>query len=346
MEAFSAQTNDAGETFAPAAPGGGHHHRAAAFRLSRSERAGHATVRHRSGFRSTGRRTRLRLKRAEAARSTARSGSAPRAICNASPRAAASRRPTISASSKRSRPMPGLGSGTQLALAVGSAFAALEGLNLAPQDIAARLGRGRAFGHRHRHLRARRRGAGRRVHARTHCRQLISRLPFPPDMARAADLRRRDHAGLPERARRRRSRRCPIFRRARPRSFTGASQHSALPALVAERLQDLLRAGWLFAGLHGRLFRAAARRRLCQPRRRRRAGLAARAKGSPGSAKARGDRPASPLSLPRHEGQALLDRLRARCPRSWTIASRWRKAATTAANIETAVARNAVSDRH
>jgi beta-ribofuranosylaminobenzene 5'-phosphate synthase len=39
-------------------------------------------------------------------------------------------------------PHAGLGSGTQLALAVGSAFAALEKLNLEPLEIAARLGRG------------------------------------------------------------------------------------------------------------------------------------------------------------------------------------------------------------
>jgi beta-ribofuranosylaminobenzene 5'-phosphate synthase len=40
----------------------------------------------------------------------------------------------------------GLGSGTQLALAVGSAFSALEGLWLCPRDIAARLGRGARSG--------------------------------------------------------------------------------------------------------------------------------------------------------------------------------------------------------
>jgi len=40
----------------------------------------------------------------------------------------------------------GLGSGTQLALAVGSAFATLEGLRLEPQEIAARLGRGARSG--------------------------------------------------------------------------------------------------------------------------------------------------------------------------------------------------------
>ena len=40
----------------------------------------------------------------------------------------------------------GLGSGTQLALAVGSAFSALEGLRLEPEEIAARLGRGARSG--------------------------------------------------------------------------------------------------------------------------------------------------------------------------------------------------------
>jgi len=43
-------------------------------------------------------------------------------------------------------PHAGLGSGTQLALAVGSAFAALEALSLDPQEIAARLGRGARSG--------------------------------------------------------------------------------------------------------------------------------------------------------------------------------------------------------
>jgi beta-ribofuranosylaminobenzene 5'-phosphate synthase len=77
-------------------------------------------------------------------------------------------------------PHAGLGSGTQLALAVGSAFAALEGLKLAPQDIAARLGRG---------LRS---GIGIATFAQGGLvldggprqgalPELIARLPFPPD---------------------------------------------------------------------------------------------------------------------------------------------------------------------
>ena len=43
-------------------------------------------------------------------------------------------------------PHAGLGSGTQLALAVGSALAALEGVALTPQEIATRLGRGARSG--------------------------------------------------------------------------------------------------------------------------------------------------------------------------------------------------------
>jgi beta-RFAP synthase len=43
-------------------------------------------------------------------------------------------------------PHAGLGSGTQLALAIGSAFGALGGLRLDPQDIASRLGRGTRSG--------------------------------------------------------------------------------------------------------------------------------------------------------------------------------------------------------
>jgi beta-RFAP synthase len=43
-------------------------------------------------------------------------------------------------------PHAGLGSGTQLALAVGAAFAALEGIELSPQAISAQLGRGARSG--------------------------------------------------------------------------------------------------------------------------------------------------------------------------------------------------------
>jgi beta-RFAP synthase len=76
-------------------------------------------------------------------------------------------------------PHAGLGSGTQLALAVGSAFAALEDLRLDAQEIATRLGRGA------------RSGIGIATFAqggvvldsgprRGKLPQLVSRLPFPP----------------------------------------------------------------------------------------------------------------------------------------------------------------------
>jgi beta-ribofuranosylaminobenzene 5'-phosphate synthase len=77
-------------------------------------------------------------------------------------------------------PHAGLGSGTQLALAVGSAFAALEDLRLDAQEIAARLGRGA------------RSGIGIATFAQGgvvldsgprqgSLPQLVSRLPFPAD---------------------------------------------------------------------------------------------------------------------------------------------------------------------
>jgi beta-RFAP synthase len=77
-------------------------------------------------------------------------------------------------------PHAGLGSGTQLALAVGSAFAALAGVRLDPQDVASRLGRGA------------RSGIGIATFSfggvvldsgpqPDGLPQLVSRLPFPPD---------------------------------------------------------------------------------------------------------------------------------------------------------------------
>ena len=86
-------------------------------------------------------------------------------------------------------PHAGLGSGTQLALAVGSAFAAFEDLRLDAQEIASRLGRGARSGIGIATFSPRRRRAGRRTRARASLPQLVSRLPFPAGMARAADFR-------------------------------------------------------------------------------------------------------------------------------------------------------------
>ncbi len=132
-----------------------------------------------------------------------------------------------------------------------------------PQEIAARLGRGA------------RSGIGIATFAqggvvldggprRGRLPQLVSRLPFPADMARASDLRCRARAGSPGRARRPPSTRFPTFRRARPTNFTGGSRRARCRRLRRSDFATFCDAGRPFASRHGRLFRAAARRPLCQ----------------------------------------------------------------------------------
>ena len=86
-------------------------------------------------------------------------------------------------------PHAGLGSGTQLALAVGSAFSVLEGLDLSARQIATRLQRGGRSGHRHLHLRAR----WRRPRWRSRWGKCSAGTPLPAPlpagMARASHLR-------------------------------------------------------------------------------------------------------------------------------------------------------------
>ena len=90
------------------------------------------------------------------------SASAACAISAASPQAPGVPTAYRSGSRRRSRRMRDLGSGTQLALAVGSAFAALEDLRLDAQEIARKARARRPIRHRHRHLRPRRRRARQR----------------------------------------------------------------------------------------------------------------------------------------------------------------------------------------
>lgn len=73
----------------------------------------------------------------------------------------------------------GLGSGTQLALAVGTAFAVAEGLDLSPLEIAARLGRGARSGIGIGTFEAG--GAVLDSGPRAGVPQLVSRVPFPQD---------------------------------------------------------------------------------------------------------------------------------------------------------------------
>ena len=96
--------------------------------------------------------------------------------------------------------------------------------------------------------------------------QLVSRLPFPADwrVLLIFDADASGLAGASETA---------AFEHAA--GLSGERDRRALPADRARRaagpgrgrLQDLLRAGRLFAGVHGRLFRAVARRALYQPAR-------------------------------------------------------------------------------
>jgi beta-RFAP synthase len=77
-------------------------------------------------------------------------------------------------------PHAGLGSGTQLALAVGASFAALAGVRLDPQDVASRLGRGArsGIGIATFSLGGVVLDGGPRQDGLPH---LVSRLPFPPE---------------------------------------------------------------------------------------------------------------------------------------------------------------------
>ena len=90
--------------------------------------------------------TRLRLGRAETLRVDGEEAERARAhllaICKAHGRS-----PAFRLSIEKAIPAhAGLGSGTQLALAIGKAFSLMEGLNLATPEIAATLGRGRRSG--------------------------------------------------------------------------------------------------------------------------------------------------------------------------------------------------------
>ncbi|MGH6867011.1 MAG: GHMP kinase [Methyloceanibacter sp.] len=91
-------------------------------------------------------------------------------------------------------PHAGLGSGTQLALAVGSAFAALERLSLPPQQMAARLGRGARSG-----IGIGTFAAGGAVldsgPAQGQLPRLVRRIPFPPEW-RVLLMLDPDHEGL------------------------------------------------------------------------------------------------------------------------------------------------------
>jgi len=151
-------------------------------------------------------------------------------------------------------PHSGLGSGTQLALAVGTALSTLEGLGASPQEIAGRLGRGV------------RSGIGIATFAgggvvldsgpvAGTLPQLVARLPFPEEW-RVLSIRT-----LPEfmaGPRSRLSRRQPIFRKASPRSFGSGfsparcrrSRNATLTG--SPRRSDICKHGWAIISLRFR----------------------------------------------------------------------------------------------
>ena len=262
-------------------------------------------------------RTRLTLDARRTAFEVDRPGARarPRAICAASPQASASRRAyDLQHRARRSRRMRVFGSGTQLALAVGSAFAALEGARL---DSAGRSPRGSAAARVPASASPPSRKAAScstAVRARATLPQLVSRLPFPPEWrvllifdSRAARARRSERDGGVRHAAR-------IFRRARPTSFTGASLRARCRRLTPRDFATFCEQVGHLQSCDGRLFRAAARRTLCQPTRRRRCSIGCAQKASPGSARARGDRPDSPSRRPRRKAKRCSTLARARSP--------------------------------
>ncbi len=229
-------------------------------------------------------------------------------------------------------PHAGLGSGTQLALAVGSAFAALEGLSLTPQDIAARLGRGA------------RSGLGIVTFAQggvvldSGPRQgalpeLVSRLPFPPAwrVLLIFDAETTGLAGASEAAA---FETLPDFPESETDALYRRIAQSALPALEAgdfatfcEQVGYLqTRMGAYFGPLQGGPYTS-------------RSVTAAldwlRAEGITGLGQSSWGPTGFAFVASAQEGQALLDRLRARFPRpelSFTLA----RGRNDGAKIETA----------
>jgi beta-ribofuranosylaminobenzene 5'-phosphate synthase len=129
-------------------------------------------------------------------------------------------------------PHAGLGSGTQLALAVGSAFAALEGMRLDAQEIAARLGRGG------------RSGIGIATFAQggvvldsgprqDRLPQLVSRLPFPADW-RVLLIFDANASGLAGASETDAFEQLPDFPEAEAEALHRRIAESAMPALAAQ----------------------------------------------------------------------------------------------------------------
>jgi beta-ribofuranosylaminobenzene 5'-phosphate synthase len=128
-------------------------------------------------------------------------------------------------------PHAGLGSGTQLALAVGSAFAAVENIRLSPQEIAARLQRGA------------RSGIGIATFAQGGAvldagprqgklPELVARVPFPPHW-RILLILDASYSGLAGASERAAFETLPDFPESESEALRRGITERALPALVA-----------------------------------------------------------------------------------------------------------------
>ena len=305
------------------------HERAPAFRLSRSERAGAAALRQLRACASTGRRTRLSLRRGSDFKVTGveceRAAPYLRAIAASFGLAA----PYHLHLDEVIPPHAGLGSGTQLALAIGSAVATLEGLPLDLHEIAARLDRGKRSGigigtfeqggavldggPGTRRIAA---GASAASPSRAHWRVLLIFDPAETGVHGASETAA--FATLPDFPE---SETDDLTRRILLRRAAGACRRG---------LQDVLRCrsaicrramGAYFAPMQGGPYVSAGVAAVLK--------RPARLTASPGSAKAHGGRPALPSPPSEAEGQGAAQRLRAcACRRRQASVSSWRKAAT------------------
>ena len=242
--------------------------RAPAFRLSRSERTRARGRSAASGSRIDRPQTRLSLRRGSEFRvSGVPSASGP------SPISARSRASFGLAASYHLHldevipPHAGLGSGTQLALAIGSAVAALEGLPLDLDEIAARLDRGKRSG-----IGIGTFGQGGAVldggPGPGTLPPVLARVPFPRAW-RVLLIFDPAETGVHGAERGRGLCHAAGFPGKRDRGPDQARSARRVAGACRGGLQGVLRSGRLFAEKDGRLFRADAGRRLCQRRRRR-----------------------------------------------------------------------------
>ena len=153
-------------------------------------------------------------------------------------------------------------------------------------------------------LRARR-GRARRGAARGQVAELAARVPFPSAwrVLLIFDAATQGLAGASEKAA---FGTLPDLPAREIAALSRAVTQGALPALAAGDFAAFCRHVGAAANVHGRLFRALARRRLCQPAGRRLRSASSARKGSSGLGRVRGDRPALPSSRTKRKARLYL----------------------------------------